>query len=206
MDLLRNEVTRRGALSTGVISLVGGAFPTFGITERGDDETLIYHEMKVIGKLDSDQYEGLWKNMSGITAQELDWKMHPEANTVRWIIGHLTWFDEWIADAVNETGMYLDSSRGPESFYEPSWEKMKERSNRAREAYNQIADQLKPGDLKRNLRFVPNKLGQRYDIPLHALMLDVHPMHLAGHRYQIRFLRGTYSRHNKTDKTKFDEY
>ena len=69
--------------------------------------------MRAIAKLVDGQYQGLWANMQGITEAEVDWKMHPEANTIRWIIGHLTWFDEWVADAMNESGLYTEGARPP---------------------------------------------------------------------------------------------
>jgi len=57
-------------------------------------------KVKSIMEIDEDGWESLWRNMKGITDSELDWKPHPTANNVRWIIGHLTWFQEWVHDAI----------------------------------------------------------------------------------------------------------
>jgi hypothetical protein len=37
-------------------------------------------------------------------------------------------------------------------------------------------------------------------------VLENHVTHLAGHLYQIRFIRGTFSRAQGTDKTAFDPW
>lgn len=207
MTVLKNSSTRRDALKTAVLSLGGSIVSPAALNDSiQDDEKLIEHEMKAIGLIDEGQYKSLWANLEGITDEELNWKIHAEANTIRWIIGHLTWFEEWVPDALEEKGMYLDSSQGPQSFEDASFAYMKERFKKARDKYVELTSQLKPEQLKKIIRFVPNKLGERYELSLHSLLLSVHPTHLAGHRYQVRFIRGTYSRYARTDKTKFDEF
>jgi len=198
--------SRRNAVKTGMLAF-GGMIISSPETSRSpdDDEKLIRHEMRAIAKLVDGQYQGLWANMQGITEAEVDWKMHPEANTIRWIIGHLTWFDEWVADAMNESGLYTEG-QGPQSFQHPSFANMKERFENARNRLTELTGALKPEQLKQPVRFVPNKKAFRYDLTLHDVILSIHPTHLAGHRYQIRYIRGTYSRFAKTDKTNFDEF
>ena len=38
--------------------------------------------------------------------EELDWKIRPEANTIRWIVGHLRWFEDWVPDVTENKGRY----------------------------------------------------------------------------------------------------
>ncbi|HEX5077312.1 MAG TPA: hypothetical protein VFW03_29135, partial [Gemmatimonadaceae bacterium] len=45
----------------------------------------------------------------------------------------------------------------------------------------------------------------RYDISGLDL-LKTHAMHLAGHRFQVRYVRGTYSRAHGTRKSDFDPW
>ena len=37
-------------------------------------------------------------------------------------------------------------------------------------------------------------------------LLKTHAMHLAGHRFQVRYVRGTYSRAHGTRKSDFDPW
>lgn len=45
----------------------------------------------------------------------------------------------------------------------------------------------------------------RYDVSVLGL-LKTHALHLAGHRFQIRYVRGTYSRAHGTRKADFDPW
>jgi hypothetical protein len=37
-------------------------------------------------------------------------------------------------------------------------------------------------------------------------LLETHTLHLAGHRFQVRYVRGTYSRAHGTPKAAFDPW
>jgi len=45
----------------------------------------------------------------------------------------------------------------------------------------------------------------RYDVSITEL-LKTHALHLAGHRFQVRYVRGTYSRAHGTRKADFDPW
>jgi len=76
------------------------------------------------------------------------------ANSVRWMIGHLAWFEEWAHDALRSEGRYL-IDRDPTAYLD---------------------------------------------------LLKTHAMHPAGHRFQVRYVRGTYSRAHGTRKSDFDPW
>jgi hypothetical protein len=59
---------------------------------------------------------------------------------------------------------------------------------------------LEAADLDRQLSY----LG-RYNVTVLGL-LKTHALHLAGHRFQIRYVRGTYSRAHGTSKASFDPW
>lgn len=152
-----------------------------------------YHQMSVI------HYDLLWKNLSSITEAELDWRPHPEANNARWVLGHLLWFEDWLPDALQGTGRYL-TDKGPlsETFADlpelrAHFDAHAERRATAYETLNEA-----------NLKEQRNYFGA-YDVNLLALV-RTHAGHMAGHRYQIRYIRGTYSRAKQTDKSVFDAW
>lgn len=86
--------------------------------------------------MDEPMWGLLQRNLTGLTEAEADWRPHPAANPVRWMLGHLAWFEEWAHDALGRT----------------------------------------------------------------------HALHLAGHRFQVRYVRGTYSRAHGTRKADFDPW
>jgi hypothetical protein len=202
-----HHIPRRSMLKAG-----GAAFAAFGLplplladsAEPGDE--LLLHEVKLLEEIDNDSYRELWSNLRNVTEEELDWKLHPEANTLRWVVGHLNWFEEWVGDAIDGTGMYLEEKGGPTSFQERPLERMKARFDAARERSVASVRSLTPDDLRRKIRFVYNEANdQRWELTLRDL-LQIHTTHLSGHRYQVRYIRGTYSRAHGTDKARFDAW
>lgn len=169
-------------------------------------DELLLHEVKVLEEIDTGSYGFLWSVLRYVTEDELDWRLHPEANTLRWVVGHLNWFEEWVADAMTGTGMYLEEKGGPTSFQERPFDRMKERFDAARQRYVQTMRSLTPDDLKREIRFVYNEAqDQRWEMPMSEL-LRIHTTHMSGHLYQGRYIRGTYSRAHQTDKARFDAW
>jgi uncharacterized damage-inducible protein DinB len=204
-------LSRRSALAQGAGLLAGlTVSPIFrdapAQPTRDASDELLLHEVKLLMEVDRGTYDQLANNLKGATEEEFDWKIHEEANTLRWIIGHLTWFDEWAADAIEETGMYLDDTQGPDSFQARPLAAMRERFDAAKERYVSLAEALTPADLRRPTRFVYNEANDvRYEMELRNV-LQIHTTHLAGHRYQVRMVRGTYSRAHGTDKSAFDPW
>ena len=71
---------------------------------------------------------------------------------------------------------------------------------KCRERYRARLRALEPADLDRELSY----LG-RYQVTGLDL-LKTHALHLAGHRFQVRYVRGTYSRAHGTPKADFDPW
>lgn len=202
-----NALNRRQALNLGT-AVLGGILlpiPSETFSHEGDDELLL-HEVRVLEEIDQGSFDHLQHNLEHVTEEELDWQLHPQANTLRWVVGHLIWFEEWVSDAIEETGMYLDNRQGPASFQEHPFSRMKERFTAARQRYVQLTRRLKPADIRRPAQFVYNKeQDSRWETDVRTI-LRIHATHFAGHHYQVRYIRGTYSRTSKTDKARFDPW
>ena len=78
----------------------------------------------------------------------------------------------------------------------PSCSPIRRRSNRYR---GRLAE-LEESDLARKFSYFA-----RYDVTGLDL-LKTHALHLAGHRFQVRYVRGTYSRAHGTVKADFDPW
>lgn len=63
--------------------------------------------VRLLDQMDESMWTLLQRNLNGLTEEEADWRPHPAANPVRWIIGHLAWFEEWAHDALAREGRYL---------------------------------------------------------------------------------------------------
>ncbi|HEV7347419.1 DinB family protein [Telluribacter sp.] len=156
-------------------------------------------EVKLLQDLTNAQYQALWGNLKEITEQEADWKPNPEANSVRWVVGHLCWFEEWVADAIENKGRYLTDKR-PSLVKEPTLEALRARFEAVRSRSQRIISNLTPEDLAREVIFVGS-----VKVPVIALV-QTQLTHMAGHRYQVRYIRGTYSRVFHTNKADFDPW
>lgn len=205
-----HTLPRRELLRASGIALAGMIVPAPLLSDTPDpeapDDALLMHEVKVLEEMDSGSYRGLWSNLRCLTEEEMDWRPHAESNSVRWVVGHLLWFEEWCADAFQNTGLYLQPKGGPTSFQERPIARMKERFDAARQRYVDVMRTLTPDDLRREILYVYNEeQDQRPETTIRAL-LRTHTGHLAGHRYQVRYVRGTYSRAHQTEKACFDPW
>jgi len=140
---------------------------------------------------------GLQQNLTGITEAELDWRPHAKANSNRWIIGHLTWVDQWAVDLINSEGLYL-AERVPQTYESHPLPVLREHLEAAHARYRDRIVGLSESDLARTVSW----FGRSEVTILHVLKHLV--LQLAGHRYQIRYIRGTYSREFGTRKADFD--
>lgn len=156
-------------------------------------------EVKLLHDMDQLTYDFLLQNLTGITEEELDWRPHPEANPVRWIVGHLLWYEEWACDAIEGTGTYL-SERWPSAVEVPALEPALERFGAARQRYSRLFEEMTGDDLSRTIDYFGT-----YRLSLEDLAA-VHALHLSGHQYQIRYIRGTFSRDRGTEKAAFDPW
>ncbi len=192
--------TRRNFLQAGAMSAVS-PFLLPSMTESiGQDDDFSLKEVQLLQDMTAWEYKSLWGNLKGITEKEADWKPNSESNPVRWVIGHLCWYEEWMADAIENKGRYL-TDKNPMSIQEPTIEAMKVRFDAARTRSISVVKGLTPEMLLKKVVFVG-----RVETPIYNL-LKTQTTHMSGHRYQIRYIRGTYSRvFHITSKADFDPW
>jgi hypothetical protein len=63
--------------------------------------------------MDEQMWTLLHRNLTGITDVEADGRPHLDANSVRWMVGHLAWFEEWAHDAIGNEGRFLVDRPSP---------------------------------------------------------------------------------------------
>ena len=158
----------------------------------------MHHDLDRLAEMAGDTYRGLWTNLTGISEQELDWRPHPEANSCRWILGHLIWFEEWIPAAIEGTGRYL-TDPGPMTIEVGTLEEIRSRFDAARARLETARATLTAADLGREIDFYGETLTLER-------LLVTHVTHLAGHRYQIRYIRGIHARAHALNKAAFDPW
>jgi hypothetical protein len=164
------------------------------------DDEFSLKEVQLLQDMTESQYKSLWGNLKGITEKEADWKPNPESNSARWVVGHLCWFEEWMADAIENKGRYLTDKK-PMSIAEPTMEAMKARFDAARTRSINVVKALTPDMLSKKVIFVG-----RVEVTIFNLF-QTQVTHLSGHRFQIRYIRGTYSRvFHITNKADFDPW
>jgi len=155
--------------------------------------------VQLLDEMDEQMWGLLQRNLTGITEDEADWRPHEQANSVRWMVGHLTWFEEWAHDALRQEGRYL-VDRGPQVFTDATIPDLLARFGAARARYRARLAELREDDLARAINYFA-----KYDVSGLDL-LKTHALHLAGHRFQVRYVRGTYSRAHGTRKADFDPW
>ena len=155
--------------------------------------------VKLLDEMDEQTWTLLQRNLTGITEAEADWRPHPSANPVRWMVGHLAWFEEWAHDALVQDGRYL-VDRDPTAYLDGTMPELLSRFATARGRYRAPLNKLDDADLAREISYFG-----RYRLPALEL-LKTHALHLAGHRFQVRYVRGTYSRAHGTAKSDFDPW
>ena len=156
-------------------------------------------QVQLLDDMDESMWQLLQRNLGGLTEDEADWRPHPKANSVRWLLGHLAWFEEWSHDALAQAGRYL-IDRDPTAYLDGTVPELLTRFSKARERYRDWLQRLEAADLDRELSYFG-----RYNVTVLSL-LKTHALHLAGHRFQIRYVRGTYSRSHGTSKASFDPW
>ena len=153
----------------------------------------------MLDEMDEQMWSLLQRNLTGITEAEADWRPHTDANNVRWLVGHLAWFEEWAHDALGRDGRYL-VARDPTAYLDGTIPDLLDRFAAARARYRTRLADLTEGDLAAQLSYFG-----RYDVTGLEL-LKTHTLHLAGHRFQVRYVRGTYARAHGTPKADFDPW
>ena len=156
-------------------------------------------QVKLLDEMDDQMWSLLQRNLTGITEAEADWRPHPAANNVRWLVGHLAWFEEWAHDALRQDGRY-EVDRDPTAYLDGTIPELLARFAAARARYRDRLAEL--DDAALDFKF--SYFG-RYDVSGLDL-LKTHALHLAGHRFQVRYVRGTYSRAHGTTKADFDPW
>jgi hypothetical protein len=155
--------------------------------------------VRLLDEMDEQMWTLLRRNLTGITEDEAAWRPHPAANPVRWMVGHLAWFEEWAHDALGHEGRY-EVDRDPTAYLEGTIEELIERFAVARGRYRTRLESLTEKDLAASISYFG-----RYEVTGLEL-LKTHALHLAGHRFQVRYVRGTYSRAHGTAKSDFDPW
>jgi len=155
--------------------------------------------VKLLDDMDEQMWTLLQRNLTGITEAEAEWRPHPAANNVRWLVGHLAWFEEWAGDALRHEGRYL-VDRDPTALLDGTIPELMARFAAARSRYRARLAELADEDLARAISYFG-----RYEVTGLDL-LKTHALHLAGHRFQVRYVRGTYSRAHGTRKADFDPW
>jgi DinB superfamily len=156
-------------------------------------------QVELLDEMDESMWVLLQRNLAGISEAEADWRPEPHANPVRWILGHLTWFEEWAHDALSRDGRYL-TDRAPTAYLDGTVAELLARFALARSRYRARIGTLDEAALQRSLSYFG-----RYEVT-ELDLLKTHALHLAGHRFQIRYVRGTYSRAHDTRKADFDPW
>lgn len=139
----------------------------------------------------------LRRTLTAITADELGWRPHPAANDIRWILGHQLWYEGWVVDVVDgvaggrdEAGNRCLQVVDADGFWK-AFEPLVAR-RRARFAA------IEAGDLDRAVTYLE---ADGYTI---GKVVRTHAAHLTGHTWQVKYVRGAYSRAFGTDKRVFD--
>ncbi|MDB4917332.1 MAG: hypothetical protein JWM95_4976 [Gemmatimonadetes bacterium] len=156
-------------------------------------------QVQLLDEMDESTWTLLVENLAGLTEEEADWRPHPDANSVRWMIGHLVWFEEWCHDALALEGRYLVDT-GPNAFLDGTMPELLARFARGRTRYRERIAAFTDADLTRVISFFARSDVSGLDL------LKTHALHLAGHRFQVRYVRGTYSRAHGTKKSVFDPW
>lgn len=152
-----------------------------------------------LDQMDHSMWTLLQRNLTGLTESEADWRPHPDANSTRWVLGHLTWFEEWAHDALEREGRYL-ADLSPTAYVEDTVPALIARFALARERYRARLATRTETLLERSLSYFG-----KYDVT-ELELLRTHALHLAGHRFQIRYIRGAFSRAHGTLKAEFDPW
>lgn len=192
--------SRRSFLQQGSTACALSPFLVTDLPSPRLDEEFSLNDVRLLQDMTSWEYKSLWSNLKGITEKEADWKPNPESNPIRWVVGHICWYEEWMADAMENKGRYL-TDKNPMSVQEPTIEAMRARFDAARARSISVVKSLTPDMLVKKVIFVG-----RVETPIYNL-LKTQTTHMSGHRYQIRYIRGTYSRvFHITSKADFDPW
>ena len=90
--------------------------------------------------------------------------------------------------------------RDPTAYLDGTMPELLARFTAARASYRKRISELEDDDLTHQLSYF-----SRYDVT-ELDLLKTHTLHLAGHRFQVRYVRGTYSRAHGTRKADFDPW
>jgi len=155
--------------------------------------------VQLLDEMDEQMWTLFQKNLGRITEAEADWRPHPDANPVRWVVGHLAWYEEWAHGALGQDGRYL-VDKDPTTYGDATIPELLARFTAARAVYRARIAALTEANLTRTISYFV-----RYDVTILAL-LETQALHLAGHRFLVRYIRGTYSRAHGTNKAAFDSW
>src|SRR5262245_33381491 len=109
-------------------------------------------QVQLLDEMDQQMWSLLQRNLPNLSEAEADWRPHAAANSVRWIIGHLVWFEEWAHDALRRQGRFL-TDRNPTAHLEGTIPELMNRFAEARARYRDHIEHLDESDLARQLSY-----------------------------------------------------
>ena len=166
------------------------------ISTNGDG---LPHEIEGVLWGHASVHRQLWGFVRGITEAEMDWRVHPQTNDVRWILSHLLAIEEWTADML-EDAESRRTNRDAKRYPRRTLEEIRHEDEVAFARTQTNLRMLRREDLARDV----DMLGVM-TVPL-LPVLENHVHHIAGHMYQVRLIRGTHARVHGTDKKAFDPW
>jgi hypothetical protein len=151
------------------------------------------------------QYRHIWAILRDVSDTELDWRIHEQATTMRWVVSHLLYTEQWTADMIHERGRYHTASF-PATYGHEHIDRLHADFDQAVADTHAAMSMLEDADLSRQVQLIRSpSMSTNYSMPLLAV-LNNHVTHIAGHLYQLRLIRGTYSRAHGSDKAAFDPW
>lgn len=139
----------------------------------------------------------LRRTLTAVTSDELDWRPHSAANDIRWILGHQLWYEGWVVDVLDGVAGGRDDAGDrcvPVTDAAGFWAAFDSRAGRRRARFGAI----EAADLERPVRYLD---ADGYTV---GKLVRTHAAHLTGHTWQMKYVRGAYSRAFGTDKRVFD--
>ncbi len=139
----------------------------------------------------------LRRTLTAISDAELDWCPHPQANPIRWILAHHLWYEAWVPNVIDAAHGASSERRlaDPDVVSaEDFWARFEPLVERRRWRYARLSD----ADLTRPVDYLG---APGYTV---GRLVRTHAAHFTGHTWQVKYVRGAYSRAFGTDKRVFD--
>lgn len=134
----------------------------------------------------------IWQNLTGLTEEEYRWRPLPQANDINWILRHLAGYERYCGNIVRGVDV------GREHWPDAPFPQIKRDLEALAAEYQRAIAPLRWDDLIHQVPYGRGRPRRLNDL------LSYHPLHTSGHRFQIRYIRGTHARLTGRDKSVFD--